>query len=103
RFINFCTNEWELEELLMAEPRPLPPTYPPPDQTGLLHKEQGARAAKRERQRLQLVDKPIGNIFDLLRSQGIRLCRHRLERSDVSGLTAVHREGGRVCPCQLLR
>ncbi|MGO8854957.1 MAG: helix-turn-helix domain-containing protein [Steroidobacteraceae bacterium] len=94
RFINFCTNEWELEDLLMAERRPLPPTYPPPDQKGLLHKEQGARAAKRERQRLQLGNRPIGNIFDLLRSQGVRLCRHRLEQSDVSGLTAVHPKAG---------
>jgi Zn-dependent peptidase ImmA (M78 family)/transcriptional regulator with XRE-family HTH domain len=94
RFINFCTNESELEELLMAERRPLPPTYPPPDQRGLLHKELGARAASRERQRLQLGNQPIDNIFDLLRSQGVRLCRHRLEESDVSGLTAMHPKAG---------
>ncbi len=94
RFINFSTNEWELEELLMSQRRPLPPIYPPPSQTGLLHKEQGVRAAKNERERLQLGDKPIANIFDLLRSQGVRLFRHRLERSDVSGLTAVHPKAG---------
>jgi Zn-dependent peptidase ImmA (M78 family) len=90
RFINFCTHEHELEQLLLSQREPSFPTYPRLEQAGLMHKDQGTRAAKQERERLHLGNRPIENIFELLRSQGIRLHRHRLEQSDVSGLTAVH-------------
>jgi Zn-dependent peptidase ImmA (M78 family)/transcriptional regulator with XRE-family HTH domain len=96
RFINFCTAEWELEKLLEVQKPPIPPIYPERKHAGMLHKDQGAKAAEEERERLGLGTRPITNIFHLVRSQGVRVCRQRLERSDVSGLTALHPKAG-VC------
>lgn len=93
RFMYFCTCERELEEILSVQQASLAPTY---GHANGLHKHQGAAVAERERQRLGLGEEPIENIFGLLRSQGIRLFRHAMQKSDLSGLTALHPRAG-VC------
>jgi Zn-dependent peptidase ImmA (M78 family)/DNA-binding XRE family transcriptional regulator len=94
RFIGFCLNESELEELLGVEKRRLQMTYPAPSSRRKLHKEQGPEAARAERSRLNLELQPIANIFSIIRSQGLRLGRKKLESQSVSGLTIVHPRAG---------
>jgi Zn-dependent peptidase ImmA (M78 family)/transcriptional regulator with XRE-family HTH domain len=96
RFMLFCMAESELEQLLGIVPRGLPPRYPLPGSAAKLHKDQGKRAAVQERERLLLGNQPIENIFDLLRGQGVRLCRHGLEDANLSGVTVAHPKAG-VC------
>jgi Zn-dependent peptidase ImmA (M78 family)/transcriptional regulator with XRE-family HTH domain len=96
RFVYFCLCASELEEILSVPKLPLPPIYPQRSQVGWLHKTQGAEAARIERERLGLGDRPIENIFEILRLQGVRLLRHRLQESELSGLTALHPRAG-VC------
>jgi Zn-dependent peptidase ImmA (M78 family)/DNA-binding XRE family transcriptional regulator len=89
RFVSFCINECDLEALL-GRPLPTsPPSYAYLAAKGLA-KDQGKRVAEQERKRLQLAEEPIENIFQLLRSQGVRLFRQRLEDSKLSGLTIFH-------------
>ncbi len=96
RFVMFCTAEQELEELLDVQRSTVPSSYPRPGSTDRLHKDQGKRAASQERERLLLGNQPIQNIFDLLRKQGVRLCRHRLEDASLSGVTVAHPKAG-IC------
>lgn len=94
RFLSFCSNESDLEELLSKARRPLPPEYSQPSRR--LHKDQGRAAATEERSRLALGDNPIDNPFELLRSQGVRLFRQQLTDTSLSGLTVFHPQAG-VC------
>lgn len=87
RFIRLAEAEWELEKLLVIEPRALPP---PRNRTKGLHKEFGAFAAREERKRLKLEPGPIENIFNVLRSSGVRVCRQPLRDSSLSGLTVLN-------------
>lgn len=96
RFMLFCMAEQELESLLELQRPPLPPGYPRPGSTEYLHKDQGRRAAAQERERLLLGNQPVGNVFEILRKQGVRLFRHRLEDAELSGVTISHPKAG-VC------
>ncbi len=96
RFMMFCMAEQELETLLESQRPPFPPGYPRPGSTERLHKDQGRRAAIQERDRLLLGNQPVANIFDILRRQGVRLFRHRLEDAQLSGVTISHPKAG-VC------
>jgi Zn-dependent peptidase ImmA (M78 family)/transcriptional regulator with XRE-family HTH domain len=95
-FITLCINEAELEELLGVVRRDLPPNYPKAPLRGARYKDQGPAAAREERQRLRLGNLPVENVFELTRSQGIRLFRHKLEDSALSGVTILHPRAG-VC------
>jgi Zn-dependent peptidase ImmA (M78 family)/transcriptional regulator with XRE-family HTH domain len=95
RFLSLCLRESELEELLHVSRPPLPPTYPSNGRR-LLHKEQGPLAARAERDRLRLGNLPIRNVFEVLRTQGVRLFRHRLLDTELSGVTVLHPNAG-VC------
>ena len=94
RFMMFCMAEQELETLLEVQPRSLPPIYPRPGSTEYLHKAQGRLAAIQERDRLLLGNHPVANVFQILRQQGVRLFRHRLEDAELSGVTVSHPKAG---------
>ncbi|MBD3675683.1 MAG: ImmA/IrrE family metallo-endopeptidase [Planctomycetaceae bacterium] len=96
RFVAMCVSERDLEVLLSVERRNLPSQYPKQTDSSRLHKEQGPIAARQERDRLRLGTLPIENIFQHIRSQGIRLFRHSLEDANLSGVTVVHPIAG-VC------
>jgi len=96
RFMMFCMAEQELETLLEIQRPSLPPVCPRPGSIEHLHKDQGRRAAAQERERLILGNQPIGNVFQILRDQGVRLFRHRLEDAQLSGVTVSHPKAG-VC------
>lgn len=91
RFILFSTSESELEEILGIKKPPLPTPYPSKDN---YYWKQGQSAAIKERDRLRLGIKPIENIFQLIRSQGIGLTRQRLQDSNLSGTTLLHPRAG---------
>lgn len=94
RFVGFCLNESELEELLGIHRISLPVVYPLPESRRQLYKEQGPVAARAERVRLNLGLKPIVNVFSIIRSQGLRLSRQKLDSKEVSGLTVFHPRAG---------
>lgn len=94
RFMMFCMAEQELETLLDIQHNLLPAIHPHPGNTEYLHKNQGRRAAIQERERLLLGNKPIPNIFEILRQQGVRIFRHRLEDAALSGVTISHPKAG---------
>jgi Zn-dependent peptidase ImmA (M78 family)/transcriptional regulator with XRE-family HTH domain len=94
RFMLFCMAEMELEQLLGASRPNLPPSYPLPGSTEYLHRDQGKRAAILERQRLLLGNLPITNLFEVIRSQGVRLSRHALQDANLSGVTVAHPHAG---------
>ncbi len=56
------------------------------------YKKQGEEAANLERERLNLGNNPIQNIFDLMRNQGIHVFKRQLEDSNISGLYISHPE-----------
>jgi Zn-dependent peptidase ImmA (M78 family)/transcriptional regulator with XRE-family HTH domain len=94
RFMLMCTVEDDLEALLREERRSLPPVYPPPHLIKKRYIDQAVHAAQEERARLKLGNHPIGNVFELLRSQGCRVFRHTIENSALSGLTVMHPQAG---------
>jgi len=94
RFISFCMSERDLEELLSVTRSPLPPKYQTPAHRQRLHKDQGREGARSERRRLGLRNRPIENVFELIRSQGIRLFRYGLNDGDLSGVTVLHPRAG---------
>src|SRR5258708_10925689 len=96
RFVSFCMSEKDLEALLSVERKKEIPTYIPGRTSPPLHKDQGKDAAKQERKRLGLGNRPIGNIFETLRSQGIHLFRHSLEDRNLNGVTIQHPQAS-VC------
>lgn len=96
RFISFCMSEKDLESLLSIERAKLPPSYPVAMSSSRLYKDQGREAAKQERVRLKLGNRPIANVFEVLRSQGIHLFRLSLEDQNLSGVTVQHPKAG-VC------
>jgi Zn-dependent peptidase ImmA (M78 family)/DNA-binding XRE family transcriptional regulator len=91
RFVNFAIAENELADLTHETRVALPPPNAP---RGRLHKEQGVNAAVQERKRLGLGNRPIQNIFELIRANGVRLFRHGLTDSKLAGLTVVHPRAG---------
>lgn len=96
RFVSFCMSEKDLEALLSVERQKDIPTYRTGKTSPRLHKDQGRDAAKQERKRLGLGNRPIRNIFETLRSQGIHLFRHSLEDRNLNGVTIQHPQAG-VC------
>jgi Zn-dependent peptidase ImmA (M78 family)/transcriptional regulator with XRE-family HTH domain len=96
RFVSFCMAETDLETLLSIERSRSLPSYVPGPDAPRLHRDQGKEAARQERKRLQLGNRPIDDIFALLRSQGIHLFRHSLEDRNLSGVTIQHPKAG-VC------
>lgn len=94
RFMLFCMAERELEELLDVERTVDVPSYPRPNAKERLHRDQGRRAAQQERERLLLGNRPITNVFELLRKQGVRVYRHRLDNAQLSGVTILHPKAG---------
>ncbi len=57
-------------------------------------KRQGEEAASFERERLSLGKQQIGNIFELLRNQGIHLFKRQLNDKNISGLYINHPVAG---------
>jgi len=94
RFMLFCMAEQELEELLNERRIASHVEYPRPGSVERLAKDQGRRAAREERERLQLDNQPIGNVFSILRRQSVRLFRHDLEDGQLSGVTIAHPRAG---------
>lgn len=79
-----------LESLLGIDTtRSRPPAYEPPAPRSKWQAiEQGTRVAAEERRRLNLGELPLGDVQDLLESQGVRTALLRLPQ-DVSGLTLM--------------
>ena len=96
RFVSFCMSEKDLEALLSIKRQEDIPTYSTGKASPRLHKDQGRDAAKQERKRLGLGNRPIRNIFEIMRSQGIHLFRHSLEDRNLNGVTIQHPQAG-VC------
>jgi Zn-dependent peptidase ImmA (M78 family)/transcriptional regulator with XRE-family HTH domain len=57
-------------------------------------KRQGREAADFERKRLDLAQKSIENIFDVIRNQGIHVFKRQLEDQNISGLYINHPVAG---------
>lgn len=96
RFVSFCMSEKDLEALLSMKRQEDIPTYRTGRTSPRLHKDQGRDAAQQERKRLGLGNRPIRNIFETLRSQGIHLFRHSLKDRNLNGVTIQHPQAG-VC------
>jgi Zn-dependent peptidase ImmA (M78 family) len=94
RFMLFCASEQEMEQLLNVPSGVLPPDYSGKYPSAVLHKNQGRRAAIQERRRLGIGNRPIENVFEILRTQNIRLSRYRLDDSNLSGVTVAHPRAG---------
>jgi Zn-dependent peptidase ImmA (M78 family)/DNA-binding XRE family transcriptional regulator len=79
-----------LEECLEVDRgRVQAPEYPaPPLRSKWQAVQQGIRAAEAERKRLDLGDRPLGDLADLLESQGVRTALLELP-DDISGLTLM--------------
>jgi Zn-dependent peptidase ImmA (M78 family)/transcriptional regulator with XRE-family HTH domain len=91
-FFSAAIGEQELRALLHRELPSLPPHSPLPSHKN--YKQHGIEAARRERQHLRLGTTPIDNPFELLRGQGVVLCRQRLRDSTLAGLTVFHPRAG---------
>lgn len=89
RFSQLCLNEHELETITGLGRTAQFPNYQNRS-LGQLQKEEGVNAAKLERKRLSLGIEPIRNIFQIVRDQGVRLFRRRIDDSAISGVTVVH-------------
>lgn len=92
-FIRLCEYEDFLEKLIFKKISQVLPDY----SQNLNHnyyKKQGQEGAYLERERLQLGDSPIQDIFQLIRQQGIHLFKRKLEDQNISGLYIKHPEAG---------
>ncbi len=77
------------EKLEIDRGRVRAPEYPAPTLRSKWQAvQQGVQAAEAERKRLDLGDRPLGDVADLLESQGVRTALLRLPQ-DVSGLTLM--------------
>ena len=93
-FIRLCEYEDFLErEVFQLHPATIP-TYEQSSFSRKYFKRQGEEAATLERERLNLEQKPIDDIFDLIRKQGIHLFRRQLEDKNISGLYINHPVAG---------
>jgi Zn-dependent peptidase ImmA (M78 family)/transcriptional regulator with XRE-family HTH domain len=93
-FIRLCEYEDFLEREIFQYERVSIPDY---GQFSFNHghfKQQGEEAAFSERNRLNLSNEPIPNIFELIRNQGIHVFKRRLEDQNISGLYINHPVAG---------
>ena len=95
RFMMFCMAEQELETLLESQRPPFPPGYPRPGSTEHCTKTRVGEPRYRSETALA-GNQPVANVFHILRRQGVRLFRHRLEDAQLSGVTVSHPKAG-VC------
>ncbi|MBN3870725.1 XRE family transcriptional regulator [Nostoc sp. JL33] len=89
-FVRLCEYEDFLEREIFKRERTLIPDY---TQFSFRHtnfKRQGREAATFERKRLSLEQRPIENIFDVIRSQGIHVFKRELEDQNISALYINH-------------
>ena len=97
-FVRLCENEQFLENTLEYQKK-VPINYRDYKFSSRMFKKQGTELAKLERRRLSLKNKPISNIFDLIRGQGIHLFKRKLNDQNISGLYLAHPSAG---PCILI-
>jgi Zn-dependent peptidase ImmA (M78 family) len=93
-FVRLCEYEDFLEREIFQQESVVIPNY---SQFSFGHrhfKRQGEAAAALERQRLDLGQQPIENIFDLIRKQGIHVFKRQLEDKNISGLYINHPVAG---------
>lgn len=94
KFVRLCEYEDFLEREIFKQKKVVLPDY---SQRNFGHnylKKQSEEIANEERNRLNLKNKPINNIFDLLREQGIHIFKRRLEDQNISGLYINHPNAG---------
>lgn len=92
-FARLCESEHFLEGTIRYQ-RKVPVNYRDYKFSSRIFKKQGNELANIERKRLSLQDKPISNIFDLIRGQGIHLFKRRLDDQNISGLYLLHPYAG---------
>ncbi|WP_228055185.1 ImmA/IrrE family metallo-endopeptidase [Gloeocapsopsis crepidinum] len=93
-FVRLCEYEDFLEREIFQRQPIVIPKY---GQSLFSHKhfkQQGEEAAAFERERLGLGQKPIEDIFGLIRQQGIHVFKRRLEDKNISGLYINHPVAG---------
>lgn len=93
-FVRLCEYEDFLEREIFQRQSIIIPNY---IQLSFGHgnfKQQGKEAASLERERLNLGQQAIANIFDLIRIQGIHIFKRQLEDKNISGLYINHPVAG---------
>lgn len=93
-FIRLCEYEDFLEREVFQRHPAILPNYGQFSFGHRYFKKQGEEAAAFERERLALEQKPINDIFDLIRKQGIHLFKRQLEDKNISGLYINHPVAG---------
>jgi len=93
-FVRLCEYEDFLEREIFHRQPLLIPNYEEFSFAHRYFKRQGEEAASFERKRLILDKQPIGNIFELIRSQGIHIFKRQLEDKNISGLYLNHPVAG---------
>ncbi len=100
-FERFCKAYRELEEIVgVADSQLPPPDYSASPGAESRPEQFAVQVASSERQRLRLGERdPIGNVFQLLEEQGVRIFRYQVEHDEVFGVSAFSPKYG---PCILL-
>lgn len=93
-FVRLCEYEDFLEREIFQQESIAIPDYSQFSFGHRYFKRQGEEAASLERQRLDLGQQPIENIFDLIRKQGIHIFKRQLEDKNISGLYINHPVAG---------
>ncbi len=88
-FSRLCENEYFLEKTLGYKEKSFI-NYENYKFSSRIFKSHGTEMANSERRRLSLGSKPIANIFDLIREQGIHLFKRKLIDQNISGLYLLH-------------
>lgn len=94
KFVQLCEYEDFLEREVFQQQSIKMPNYGQFSFGHRYFKRQGEEAAFLERQRLELEQQPIENIFDLIRKQGIHIFKRQLEDKNISGLYINHPVAG---------
>jgi len=89
-FVRLCEYEDFLEREIFQRRSIAIPNYGQFSFGHRYFKRQGEEAASLERQRLNLGQQPIENIFDLIRQQGLHIFKRQLEDTNISGLYINH-------------
>lgn len=92
-FIRLCEHKYFLQNELNII-YPATPDYKSYRFSSKYFKKQGAELAVKERARFDLKDRPIQDIFKLIRKQGVHLFRRKLQDNNISGLYIRHPYAG---------
>lgn len=93
-FVRLCEYEDFLEREIFQQESIAIPDYRQFSFGHRYFKRQGEEAASLERQRLDLGQQPVENIFDLIRKQGIHIFKRQMEDKNISGLYINHPVAG---------